>query len=95
MTEMNAETIGEAFKAALTTFVERVCNAVREILRKIGDNLRKMLRTDLVAEAPQHCYTARYERDTSWHVNHLIASGTKRQTHRMMKEWHKRGRRSS
>ena len=95
MTEMNAETIGETFKVALTTFVERVCNAVREILRKIGDNLRKMIRTDLVADAPQPCYTARYERDTSWHVNRLIASGTKRQTHRMMKERHKRGRRSS
>lgn len=68
MTVMNTETIGEVLKVALTTFVERVCNAVREILRKIGDNLRKMLRTDLVADVPQHCYTARYERDTSWHV---------------------------
>lgn len=95
MTEMDAETIGEVLKAALTTFVERVCNAVREILRKIGDNLRKMLRTVLVAESPQHRYTASYERNTSWHVNHLIASGTKRQTHRMMKERHKRDRRSS
>lgn len=95
MTEMNTETIREVLKVALTTFVERVCNAVREILRKIGDNLRKMLRTVLVVEAPQPFYTARYERDMSWHVNRLIASGTKRQTHRMMKERHKRGRRSS
>lgn len=64
MTEMNAETIGEVLKVALTTFVERVYNAVKEFLRKIGDNLRKMVRTTLVADAPQPCYTARYERDT-------------------------------
>lgn len=95
MTEMNVEAVGEAFKVALTTFFERVCNAVREFLRKLGDNLRKMVRTTLVADAPQPCYKARYEQDTSWHVNRLIASGTKRQTHRMMKERHKRGHRSS
>jgi hypothetical protein len=95
MTETNVEAIREALKKVVISFVERAWNMVKEILRRVGDNLRKMLRTDLVANAPQHCYTARYERDTSWHVNRLIASGTKRQTHRMMKERHKRGRRSS
>lgn len=95
MTEMNVETIREALKTVVIDFVERAWNMVKEILRRVGDNLRKMVRTALVADAPQPCYTARYERDTFWHVNRLIASGTKRQTHRMMKERHKRGHRSS
>ncbi|KQS19217.1 hypothetical protein ASF99_04850 [Exiguobacterium sp. Leaf187] len=95
MTEMNVETIREALKTVVIDFVERAWNMVKEILRRVGDNLRKMTRTALVADAPQPCYKARYERDTSWHVNRLIASGTKRQTHRMMKERHKRDRRSS
>lgn len=94
MTEMNVETIREALKIAVMTFVERAWNMVKEILRKIGDNLRKFVHADLVADASAPRYTARYERDT-WHVNRLIALGTKRQTHRMMKERHKRGRRSS
>lgn len=95
MTEMNVETIREALKTVVIDFVERAWNIVKEILRRVGDNLRKMTRTALVADAPQPSYTARYERETSWRVNRLIASGTKRQTFRMMKERHKRDRRSS
>lgn len=83
MTEKKVETIREALITVAMSYVERVWNAVREFLRKIGDNLRKIVRTDL-ADAPQPCYAARYERDTSWHVNRLIASGTKRQTHRTL-----------
>ena len=95
MTEMNLETIRDALKTVVIDFVERAWNMVKEILRRVGDNLQKMTRTALVADAPQHSYTARYERETSCHVNRLVASGTKRQTHRMMKERHKRGRRLS
>ncbi|MFX4306333.1 hypothetical protein F8N00_13160 [Exiguobacterium sp. A1_3_1] len=61
MTKANVEAIREALKTVVRSFVERAWNMVKEILRRVGDYLRKMLSTDLVADVPQHYYTARYE----------------------------------
>ena len=75
--------IREAFRA-LAKAIQKAWEAVKAFFRNVKEKMSKAIAVSKRKSIVRIPYEARYERDTSWHVNRVIASGTKRQAHRTL-----------
>lgn len=75
--------IREAFRA-LAKAIQKAWEAVKVFFRNVKERMSKVVDVSKRKSIGRIPYEARYERDTSWHVNRVIASGTKRQAHRTL-----------
>ncbi|WP_026829808.1 hypothetical protein [Exiguobacterium antarcticum] len=72
------------FQAALATAIKKLWEAVKAFFRNVKERMSKVVAVSKQKGIVRIPYEARYERDTSWYVNRVIASGTKRQAHRTL-----------
>lgn len=79
----NGLLIREAFRA-FATAARKMWDAVKAFFQSVKERMSKVVEQSKRKSIVRIPYEARYERDTSWHVNRIIASGTKRQTHRTL-----------
>lgn len=79
----NGSLIREAFRA-FATAVQKAWEAVKAFFQNVKEKMSKISEVSKRKSIVRIPYEARYERDTSWHVNRVIASGTKRQAHRTL-----------
>ena len=79
----NGSLIREAFRA-FATAVQKAWEAVKTFFRTVKERMSKVIAVSKKKSIVRIPCEARYERDTSWHVNRVIASGTKRQAHRTL-----------
>lgn len=71
-------------QAAVATVIKKLWEAVKAFFRNVKERMSKISDVSKRKSIVRIPYEARYERDTSWHVNRVIASGTKRQEHRTL-----------
>lgn len=79
----NGALIREAFRT-FATAVKKAWEVVKAFFRNVKERMSKVVEQSKRKSIVRIPYEARYERDTSWHVNHVIASGKKRQAHRTL-----------
>lgn len=80
---LDGSMIREAFRA-FATAVQKAWKAVKAFFRNVKERMSKVIGVSKRKSIVRIPYEACYERDTSWHVNRVIASGTKRQAHRTL-----------
>lgn len=79
----NGSLIREAFRA-FATAIQKAWEAIKAFFRNVKERMSKVVEQSKRKSIVRIPYEARYERDTSWHVNRVIASGKKRQVHRTL-----------
>lgn len=72
------------FQAAVATVIKKLWEAVKAFFRNVKERMSKISDVSKRKSIARIPYEACYERDTSWHVNRVIASGTKRQAYRTL-----------
>lgn len=80
---LDGSMIREALQA-LATAVQKAWEAVKAFFRNVKERMSKGIDVSKRKSIVRIPYEARYERDTSWHVNRVITSETKRQAHRTL-----------
>lgn len=79
----NGALIREAFRA-FAIAARKMWDAVKAFFQSVKERMSKVVEQSKRKSIGIIPYETRYERDTSWHVNRVIASGAKRQTHRTL-----------